>query len=160
MAKHGFLLPPSISGQCVVSVPSCSALNPSFDLSLCRAKLESDGFQVRFTWATMSLQNLDIFILIFVYFRLFIRLFDFFTMLDSSQRHGGSTEGSSGCSLSQEIHGFQLSSLPFCTGTGMMAQQPFIFSLQSSAVSALSTLFVYFSRLFLYFFFSFCFASD
>ncbi|XP_076610293.1 transmembrane protein 268 isoform X4 [Chaetodon auriga] len=35
-----------LNGQCVVSVPSCSVLNPSFDLSLCRAKLESDGFQI------------------------------------------------------------------------------------------------------------------
>uniref|UniRef100_A0A3B4VCC2 Transmembrane protein 268 n=1 Tax=Seriola dumerili TaxID=41447 RepID=A0A3B4VCC2_SERDU len=34
------------NGQCVVSVPSCSSLNPSFDLSLCRAKLENDGFQI------------------------------------------------------------------------------------------------------------------
>lgn len=34
------------SGQCVVAVPSLSSLNPSFDLSLCRAKLENDGFQV------------------------------------------------------------------------------------------------------------------
>ncbi|XP_073339628.1 transmembrane protein 268 [Pagrus major] len=34
------------NGQCVASVPSCSALNPSFDLSLCRAKLEDAGFQV------------------------------------------------------------------------------------------------------------------
>ncbi|XP_059205873.1 transmembrane protein 268 [Centropristis striata] len=34
------------NGQCVVAVPSYSALNPSFDLSLCRAKLENDGFQI------------------------------------------------------------------------------------------------------------------
>ncbi|XP_071356496.1 transmembrane protein 268 [Trachinotus anak] len=34
------------NGQCVVSVPSCSALNPTFDLSLCRAKLDNDGFQI------------------------------------------------------------------------------------------------------------------
>ncbi|KAG7225449.1 hypothetical protein INR49_027443 [Caranx melampygus] len=34
------------NGQCVVSVPSCSSLNPTFDLSLCRAKLENDGFQI------------------------------------------------------------------------------------------------------------------
>ncbi|XP_050923879.1 transmembrane protein 268 isoform X3 [Lates calcarifer] len=34
------------NGQCVVSVPSYSTLNPSFDLSLCRAKLENDGFQI------------------------------------------------------------------------------------------------------------------
>ncbi|XP_008289776.1 transmembrane protein 268 isoform X2 [Stegastes partitus] len=27
-------------------MPSCSSLNPSFDLSLCRAKLERDGFQI------------------------------------------------------------------------------------------------------------------
>ncbi|KAM7384516.1 hypothetical protein PAMA_011732 [Pampus argenteus] len=30
-------------------MPSCSLLNPSFDLSLCRAKLERDGFQIPFT---------------------------------------------------------------------------------------------------------------
>ncbi|KAM9339966.1 transmembrane protein 268 [Symphorus nematophorus] len=34
------------NGQCVVAVPSCSALNPSFDLSLCRANLENEGFQI------------------------------------------------------------------------------------------------------------------
>ncbi|XP_032391616.1 transmembrane protein 268 [Etheostoma spectabile] len=34
------------NGQCVVAMPSCSMLNPSFDLSLCRAKLENDGFQI------------------------------------------------------------------------------------------------------------------
>ncbi|XP_010733668.2 transmembrane protein 268 [Larimichthys crocea] len=34
------------NGQCVVAVPSLSSLNPSFDLSLCRAKLENDGFQI------------------------------------------------------------------------------------------------------------------
>ncbi|KAG8005227.1 hypothetical protein GBF38_011197, partial [Nibea albiflora] len=34
------------NGQCVVSVPSFSSLNPSFDLSLCRAKLENAGFQI------------------------------------------------------------------------------------------------------------------
>ncbi|XP_034401753.1 transmembrane protein 268 [Cyclopterus lumpus] len=34
------------NGQCVVAMPSCSLLNPSFDLSLCRAKLENDGFQI------------------------------------------------------------------------------------------------------------------
>uniref|UniRef100_A0A3Q3X291 Transmembrane protein 268 n=1 Tax=Mola mola TaxID=94237 RepID=A0A3Q3X291_MOLML len=33
-------------GQCVLAMPSCSAMNPSFDLSLCRAKLENDGFQI------------------------------------------------------------------------------------------------------------------
>ncbi|XP_039978223.1 transmembrane protein 268 isoform X2 [Xiphias gladius] len=37
------------NGQCVLSVPSCSTLNPSFDLSLCRAKLENDGFQIPVT---------------------------------------------------------------------------------------------------------------
>nr|XP_046272865.1 transmembrane protein 268 isoform X2 [Scatophagus argus] len=37
------------NGQCVVAVPSCSVLNPSFDLSLCRAKLENDGFQIPVT---------------------------------------------------------------------------------------------------------------
>ncbi|KAG7500199.1 hypothetical protein JOB18_011573 [Solea senegalensis] len=34
------------NGQCILSVSSCSALNPRFNLSLCRAKLESDGFQI------------------------------------------------------------------------------------------------------------------
>lgn len=34
------------NGQCVLAVPSFSALNPSFDLSLCRAKLENYGFQI------------------------------------------------------------------------------------------------------------------
>ncbi|XP_075962549.1 transmembrane protein 268 isoform X3 [Anarhichas minor] len=34
------------NGQCVLAMPSCSMLNPSFDLSLCRAKLENDGFQI------------------------------------------------------------------------------------------------------------------
>ncbi|XP_054461974.1 transmembrane protein 268 isoform X3 [Anoplopoma fimbria] len=34
------------NGQCVVAMPSCSMLSPSFDLSLCRAKLENDGFQI------------------------------------------------------------------------------------------------------------------
>lgn len=37
------------NGQCVLAVPSCSMLNPSFDLSLCRAKLEGEGFQIPFT---------------------------------------------------------------------------------------------------------------
>lgn len=37
---------PLISGQCVLAMPSSSALNPSFDLSLCRTKLENGGFQV------------------------------------------------------------------------------------------------------------------
>nr|XP_020453084.1 transmembrane protein 268 [Monopterus albus] len=35
-----------LNGQCVLAVPSCSTLNPSFDLSLCRAKLEDEGFQI------------------------------------------------------------------------------------------------------------------
>ncbi|KAI3358720.1 hypothetical protein L3Q82_015135, partial [Scortum barcoo] len=34
------------NGQRVLAVPSCSFLNPSFDLSLCRAKLENKGFQI------------------------------------------------------------------------------------------------------------------
>ncbi|XP_070702478.1 transmembrane protein 268 [Pempheris klunzingeri] len=34
------------NGQCVVAMPSFSALNPTFDLSVCRAKLENDGFQI------------------------------------------------------------------------------------------------------------------
>ncbi|XP_042363064.1 transmembrane protein 268 [Plectropomus leopardus] len=34
------------NGQCVVAMPSSSMLNPSFGLSLCRAKLENDGFQI------------------------------------------------------------------------------------------------------------------
>ncbi|XP_054619527.1 transmembrane protein 268 isoform X2 [Dunckerocampus dactyliophorus] len=34
------------NGQCVLAVPSFSLLNPSFDLSLCSATLETNGFQV------------------------------------------------------------------------------------------------------------------
>uniref|UniRef100_A0A3P9I6J9 Transmembrane protein 268 n=1 Tax=Oryzias latipes TaxID=8090 RepID=A0A3P9I6J9_ORYLA len=34
------------NGQCVVVMPSCSTFNPRFDLSLCRAKLARDGFQI------------------------------------------------------------------------------------------------------------------
>uniref|UniRef100_A0AAQ4Q4L6 Transmembrane protein 268 n=1 Tax=Gasterosteus aculeatus aculeatus TaxID=481459 RepID=A0AAQ4Q4L6_GASAC len=41
-------VPKWTNGQCVVATPSCSMLNPSFDLSLCRAKLETDGFQIPF----------------------------------------------------------------------------------------------------------------
>ncbi|KAM7373405.1 hypothetical protein PAMP_008256 [Pampus punctatissimus] len=37
------------NGECVLAMPSSSLLNPSFDLSLCRAKLERDGFQIPFT---------------------------------------------------------------------------------------------------------------
>lgn len=37
---------PLISGQCVLAMPSSSALSPTFDLSLCRTKLENGGFQV------------------------------------------------------------------------------------------------------------------
>ncbi|XP_035039336.2 transmembrane protein 268 isoform X1 [Hippoglossus stenolepis] len=37
------------NGQCVLSMSSCSTLNPSFDLSQCRAKLENNGFQIPFT---------------------------------------------------------------------------------------------------------------
>ncbi|AWP21370.1 putative transmembrane protein C9orf91 -like [Scophthalmus maximus] len=36
----------SLSGQCVLSTSSRSLLNPSFDLSLCRAGLEANGFQI------------------------------------------------------------------------------------------------------------------
>lgn len=35
-----------LNGQVVLAEPSCSALNPSFDLSLCRARLENYGFQI------------------------------------------------------------------------------------------------------------------
>lgn len=42
-------IPKWSNGQCVLAVPSCSFLNPSFDLSLCRAKLERDGFQIPVT---------------------------------------------------------------------------------------------------------------
>uniref|UniRef100_A0A3Q3XAE0 Uncharacterized protein n=1 Tax=Mola mola TaxID=94237 RepID=A0A3Q3XAE0_MOLML len=38
--------PQNKAGICVLAMPSCSAMNPSFDLSLCRAKLENDGFQI------------------------------------------------------------------------------------------------------------------
>ncbi|KAF7662115.1 hypothetical protein LDENG_00245780 [Lucifuga dentata] len=34
------------NGQCVLTLPSFSMLNPSFDLSLCCAKLEMNGFQI------------------------------------------------------------------------------------------------------------------
>ncbi|KAM9738447.1 transmembrane protein 268 [Menidia menidia] len=34
------------NGQCVVAMPSSSSLNPSFDLSLCRANLEREGFEI------------------------------------------------------------------------------------------------------------------
>lgn len=34
------------NGQCVLAMPSSSPLNPTFDLSLCRNKLENSGFQV------------------------------------------------------------------------------------------------------------------
>uniref|UniRef100_A0A3Q3G1C8 Transmembrane protein 268 n=1 Tax=Labrus bergylta TaxID=56723 RepID=A0A3Q3G1C8_9LABR len=34
------------NGQCVLAVPTSSTLNPSFDLSLCRSKLEDDGFEI------------------------------------------------------------------------------------------------------------------
>lgn len=37
------------NGQCVLAVPSRSVLNPSFDLSMCRTKLERDGFQIPVT---------------------------------------------------------------------------------------------------------------
>lgn len=37
------------NGQCVVAMSSCSMLNPSFDLSLCRAKLENNGFQIPYS---------------------------------------------------------------------------------------------------------------
>ncbi|XP_029701317.1 transmembrane protein 268 isoform X3 [Takifugu rubripes] len=34
------------NGQCVLALPSLSALNPRFDLTLCRERLENDGFQI------------------------------------------------------------------------------------------------------------------
>ncbi|KAJ7999931.1 hypothetical protein DPEC_G00199520 [Dallia pectoralis] len=34
------------NGQCVLAVPTSSMLNPSFDLSLCRALLKREGFQI------------------------------------------------------------------------------------------------------------------
>ncbi|XP_028317085.1 transmembrane protein 268 isoform X2 [Gouania willdenowi] len=34
------------NGQCVVAVQSVSMFNPSFDLSLCRSKLQRDGFEI------------------------------------------------------------------------------------------------------------------
>lgn len=37
----------SFSGQCVLSLSSCSAFNPTFDLSVSRTVLEDEGFQVR-----------------------------------------------------------------------------------------------------------------
>lgn len=38
------------NGQCVLAMPSCSTLNPSFDLSLCQSNLENYGFQVSTLW--------------------------------------------------------------------------------------------------------------
>ncbi|KAM3596928.1 uncharacterized protein V6R79_023053 [Siganus canaliculatus] len=38
-----------LNGQCVVSVPSSSALNPSFDLAFCRTTLEDNGFHIPVT---------------------------------------------------------------------------------------------------------------
>ncbi|XP_061597746.1 transmembrane protein 268 [Cololabis saira] len=35
-----------LNGQCVAAIRSSSALNPRFDLSVCRAKLETEGFQI------------------------------------------------------------------------------------------------------------------
>lgn len=35
-----------LNGQCVLSIPSGSLLNPNFDLDLCRTRLERDGFQI------------------------------------------------------------------------------------------------------------------
>ncbi|KAK2920922.1 transmembrane protein 268 [Channa argus] len=34
------------NGQCVLALPTRSMINPRFDLTLCRAKLESKGFQI------------------------------------------------------------------------------------------------------------------
>lgn len=38
-----------LNGQCVLSMQSSSIINPSFDLDLCRTKLERDGFQIPVT---------------------------------------------------------------------------------------------------------------
>ncbi|XP_030004029.1 transmembrane protein 268 isoform X3 [Sphaeramia orbicularis] len=43
--ENNYDRPRWLNGQCVLSVPTSSVLNPSFDLTLCRAKLERDGFQ-------------------------------------------------------------------------------------------------------------------
>ncbi|KAF7210872.1 transmembrane protein 268 [Nothobranchius furzeri] len=37
------------NGQCVVAMPSSSILNPRFDLSQCRGKLQQDGFEIPVT---------------------------------------------------------------------------------------------------------------
>ncbi|KAM4724663.1 transmembrane protein 268 isoform 1-T2 [Anableps anableps] len=34
------------NGQCVATIPTSSTFNPRFDLSLCRAKLEREGFEI------------------------------------------------------------------------------------------------------------------
>ncbi|CAJ1083228.1 transmembrane protein 268 isoform X2 [Xyrichtys novacula] len=34
------------NGQCVLALPTSSTVNPTFDLSQCRAKLEDDGFEI------------------------------------------------------------------------------------------------------------------
>ncbi|XP_030004028.1 transmembrane protein 268 isoform X2 [Sphaeramia orbicularis] len=47
--ENNYDRPRWLNGQCVLSVPTSSVLNPSFDLTLCRAKLERDGFQIPVT---------------------------------------------------------------------------------------------------------------
>ena len=57
----------------------------------------------------------------YLYFDLYLlEVVNFCNVLDSRGRHGGSSEDSSGSSLSQEIHGFQLGPVPFLNGTGMI----------------------------------------
>ncbi|XP_061615173.1 transmembrane protein 268 [Phyllopteryx taeniolatus] len=41
--------PKLANGQCVLAIPSFSLINPSFDLSLCSAALERNGFQIPIT---------------------------------------------------------------------------------------------------------------
>ncbi|XP_077599765.1 transmembrane protein 268 isoform X2 [Stigmatopora nigra] len=45
------------NGQCVLAIPSCSLLNPTFDLSLCSTTLERNGFQIPMTEIEVPLKT-------------------------------------------------------------------------------------------------------
>ncbi|XP_077447525.1 transmembrane protein 268 [Stigmatopora argus] len=45
------------NGQCVLAIPSCSLLNPTFDLSQCSTTLERNGFQIPMTEIEMPLKT-------------------------------------------------------------------------------------------------------
>lgn len=102
------LLSPLILGQCVLALPSSSPLNPTFDLSVCRNKLENCGFQVAQRRRTSHAGSST---------SLFNQRPPWFSS-GTCQRPGGATDGCSGCFLCQEIHGFQLGPVPFHLGTG------------------------------------------